>query len=266
MVLPRNTEAETGDSRPGNRDPRSQCHIRDIVLLHGWGSEASIWNGLQAKLAPRFRVSTPDLPGYGSTPMCASCTAEGMADALARTAPPRCHVVGWSLGGLVALAWAGRAPRQVERLALIATTPSFLQQPGWTDAMDARTFAGFEEAAASDPAAALRRFVLLQSQGDDRAKLVARQLRSALAPAAAALGAGLRVLRRTDLRARLESLRSPALVIHGDRDRLVPHAAGERMSRLLPGARFLAVRGAAHAPFLSNPEAVVAALQEHLDA
>ena len=258
--------AAADDARPGSRNLAREGRVRDVVFLHGWGSSPPVWSDLQARLAPRLRTSAPDLPGYGSQGPCEPCTVERLADAIALKAPPRCHVVGWSLGGLVALAWAARAPRQVARLALIAATPCFLQRPGWPLAMAVEAFAAFEEATAADPARALRRFASLQAQGDRKAKQVARQLRGALAPPSAALGAGLDVLRATDLRGELHCLQHSALVVHGDRDQLVPPAAGARLARLLPGARLLALPDAAHAPFLSEPAAVAAALLEHFDA
>ncbi len=240
--------------------------VRDVVLLHGWGSSAAVWDALRSRFPAEWRASVLDLPGHGSSPPPARRTLDGMADAIARRAPRRCHVVGWSLGGLVALAWAAAAPEQVGRLALIATTPSFLQRPGWPQAMPEETFAVFEAAVAADPASALRRVVSLQSQGDLRLKTVSRQLREAAASPDAALGPGLDVLRSTDLRLRLSSVQASVLVLHGERDRLVPAAAGERLTRLLPAARFRAIPGAAHAPFLSDPGTVAAALREHFDA
>ena len=44
--------------------------VRDVLLLHGWGFSAGIWKDFAARLAPRFRVHVPDLPGYGATPAC----------------------------------------------------------------------------------------------------------------------------------------------------------------------------------------------------
>ena len=242
-----------------------QNEARDVVLLHGWASGASVWNALRGRLLG-LRMSAPDLPGYGSSPLCTPCTAEILANAVARSAPRRCDVVGWSLGGLVALAWALSAPDQVRRLALIATTPSFLQRSGWPEGMAEDTFAGFETAVANDPAGALQRFALLQSQDDVQAKAVTRELRNLPTPGATALAAGLGVLRSTDLRSRLHAVRAPTLVLQGERDRVVPAAAGERLSRLLPSAHYCTIRGAAHAPFLSDPAAVAAALQAHFDA
>jgi len=98
---------------------------------------------------------------------------------------------------------------------------------------------------------------------------VARQLRAAYAahegPAPEALEGGLRILSETDMRDALSSIRQPVMVVHGDRDSLVPLAAGEYLSRRLFDARFLVLRGAGHAPFLSKPEETSAALLEFFD-
>src|SRR5258705_2254288 len=94
---------------------------RDLVLLHGWGMNAGVWDEIAHELAPYFRVHCVDLPGHG-----ASSDEYCTLDALAAALPGRVTVCGWSLGGQVALDWALRAPRQAERLVLIASTPRFV--------------------------------------------------------------------------------------------------------------------------------------------
>jgi pimeloyl-[acyl-carrier protein] methyl ester esterase len=249
------------------RGTRNAEHdVADVVFLHGWGSGAAVWQEMAAQLAPRRVAHAPDLPGYGAAPACAPYTLEGIAAAVARTAPARCHVVGWSLGGQVALAWARSAPRQVARLALIAATPCFARRAGWPHAITAEALAGFSRGLAAERAGTLRRFMSLQAQGDEKAGQVVRQLRAAHAArdglAPEALEGGLRILSETDMRDALGSIRQPVLVVHGDRDSLVPLAAGEFLSRRLFNARFLVLRGAGHAPFLSKPEETSAALLE----
>lgn len=242
---------------------------RVLVLVHGWGAGASVWKPLAAELEPWRSVAMPNLPGYGAAPVCTPYTLEEIVGSLARRAPPRCDVVGWSLGALVALAWAQRAPQQVTRLGLIAATPCFAQRADWRHATAPAVLARFAEGLSADSAGALWRFISLETQGDVKARQVARQLREAHAardgPAAEALAAGLRLLLETDMRGALASIPQPALVIHGDRDGIAPLAAGKHLSRCLPNARLLVVPGAAHAPFLSQTRTVAAALLEFLN-
>jgi pimeloyl-[acyl-carrier protein] methyl ester esterase len=229
-----------------------------LVLLHGWGTHAGVWADLIARLDLGHAVIAPDFPGDGSK--ASASTIDEAVDALAATAPERCVVAGWSLGGQLALLWARRHPQQVARVVLIASTPRFVSAPDWAHGMAAATLAGFAAELAADPAATLRRFLLLETRGDAEAHAVARRLDAALAarPAAdhAVLARTLGWLRDTDLRAMLPDIRQAVLVLHGDRDRITPPAAGEYLAAQLPHARLVMLSGAAHAPFISDPDAV----------
>jgi pimeloyl-[acyl-carrier protein] methyl ester esterase len=239
----------------------------DVVLLHGWGSSGRVWNELAARLASRFRVHAPDLPGYGAAPAGGPYTLEALADAVAGNAPRRCHVAGWSLGGEVALAWARRAPRQVERLALIGSTPCFMSRPGWSCATTPATLLEFGQRLATDRAGTLARFTAAQTRGDARATRFAGLLGQLVEESASddTLAAGLRILARADLRRDLPRLRQPTLVLHGARDRIVPPAAGRRLAAALPHARFALLRSCAHAPFLSQPDRIARTLRKFFD-
>lgn len=247
-----------------------------IVLLHGWASHPQVFRGLARALEKKFRVHVLPLPGYDNTAPCTPDTLEHIADALAAAAPKRCTVVGWSLGAQVALTWAQRAPQQVNRLALIAATPCFIQrsenknasQNAWPHAVSVNVMRQFTAQIQRDCPSVLRRFVALQSQGDAHAVSVAHKLRTALfanpLPAQAVLESGLNILRTSDLRASLPSIQQPALVIHGENDAVTPCAAGRALSALLPRAEFQAVAGAGHAPFLSDPDGIALRIQSFL--
>src|SRR5687767_4910167 len=102
--------------------------VRELVLLHGWGSSPGVWDGLARRLAPRFLVHALPLSGCDADP---ARSLQAIVAAVIQAAPRRCGVIGWSLGGEVALAWARHAQRQVQRVALIAATPCFTHRPGW---------------------------------------------------------------------------------------------------------------------------------------
>ncbi len=241
----------------------------DLVLLHGWGMHAGIWDELVRVLSPQFRVHAVDLPGYGGSAPCDPYTLDHMALLLAWQMPQRCLVCGWSLGGQVALAWAALAPQQVARLALIATTPCFTQRGDWLHAMEPDVLRAFGQELRTDYAATITRFLSLQTRGDTQARRVALRLKNNLAARAApdprALEQGLALLLDVDLRERLSVIAQPILVVHGDRDMLTPLAAGEYLSRTLPNARLMKLRGAAHAPFVSDVRGVGTFLKGFFD-
>jgi pimeloyl-[acyl-carrier protein] methyl ester esterase len=238
----------------------------DLVLLHGWGASAGVFTGLASVLATHFRVHAVDLPGYGASAPCLPYSLPRLVELLGSELPSACHVLGWSLGALAAMAWARSAPKQVARIALVAATPCFARRDDWPHGMEARILDEFERELASDAAGTIRRFIALQVLGDANARRSAHELRHharrAAIPGIDALGRGLGILRDTDLRGVLAGIEQRALVVHGDRDRVTPAAAGQFLAHNIPGARFELVGGAAHAPFLSKPAHVGALLAD----
>lgn len=228
---------------------------RDLVLVHGWGTHGGIWTELADGLAPHFRVHVVDLPGCGESTDCDPYSLDQIASMLADDMPPRCGVVGWSLGGQIALAWARIAPEQVERIALIATSPCFARREGWRHAVSPEILQEFARALAVDGVGTLQRFFSLEALGDERTREAAARLRAcakqrgALSPAA--LAGGLHILLEADQRAELASIPQPVLVLHGERDRVAPLPAGQHLTRALPNAELIVIPGAAHVPFVT---------------
>lgn len=230
---------------------------RDLVLLHGWGANAAVWNETASELARRFRVHCVDLPGHGGSSSCVPYTLDAVTDALANALPQPVAVCGWSLGGQLALNWALRRPVQVRCLVLIATTPRFVRNADWKWGIATNVFDAFARGLVRNGSATLQRFIALQAQGDTDARTVMRRLRALIRaygePHIDALAAGLQLLKETDLRASLPQIAQPTLLLHGDRDALVPLAAGQRLQRALPCAELETIAGAAHAPFVAQP-------------
>ena len=223
------------------------------VYLHGWGLHGGIWSETLAALPG----TAPDLPGFGAVPAVTPYTAETLADALAETLADPVHLIGWSLGGMVALALAARHPDKVAKLVLVGASPAFVNRPGWDHGLAPEVLAGFADSLRLDYRATLLRFLSLQARGGDAAREVIGRLRETVfqrgEPDAATLAVGLDLLRDVDLRAIASDIRCPALVVHGGYDMLCPAAAGRWLADRIPGARFALRERAAHAPFLSHP-------------
>jgi pimeloyl-[acyl-carrier protein] methyl ester esterase len=230
--------------------------MKNLLLVHGWGFGAGVWRPVLDGLDDKLPARAADLPGYGETTFPPAELSPGTV------------VCAWSLGALLAMQWAVRYPDKIARLVLVGATPRFVCDDDWREAQPLELLDGFAAAVRSDPAAALRRFATLMNQGDDHARAVIRRLTAlseAPCPDAATLLTGLDLLRRLDLRTLVPQIRVPTLVVHGERDPLMPLAAGRWLADHIADGRLEIFAGAAHAPFLSNRQRFCALLDAFAD-
>ncbi len=235
-----------------------------LVLLHGWGMNAAVWEPLLPGLSEHLRVCVIELPGHGGSPPADAADLGVWASQCLAVAPPRAHWLGWSLGGQIAMRAALDAPDRVRGLSLVAATPRFVQAVDWDCAMPLKTFQDFADALGQDPHATLLRFLGLQVKGADHARETLRLLRAEIEqrPPASETGLqqGLALLLENDLRSRLSRLSCATHWLFGTRDTLVPKRLAEQLHRLLPDVRCEEIAGAGHAPFLSHPKECLDAL------
>lgn len=231
-----------------------------LVLLHGWGLNVRIWDGLTAALCDRFRIIAVDLPGHGRSAWLPerSSLAEQAAQVAATVAAIAAEysLLGWSLGGQVALQLAATADNAVDRLMLIAATPRLTAGPDWPHGAPPERLTAQAEGLETDYRRTVSDFLELQVRGSAGSTQALQQLRAALFahgyPGVAALARGLELLRETDLRPLLAAITQPTLVIAGQYDRVTLPAASHALADSLPNARYVEIRRAAHAPFLSH--------------
>ncbi|MDP2870175.1 alpha/beta fold hydrolase [Methyloversatilis sp.] len=224
-----------------------------VALLHGWGWDGRLMAPLAEALGGRARVVQPDLPGYGLNADRDCTDFEDCVDQLMATVPDADVVVGWSLGGLLALRWASLVP--LRKLALIGATPRFMQAFDWPHGMSAERFDAFADAFDDAPMKARTRFAALSALGDADA----RQVRATMAglveqpplPSRQALDRGLHWLHHVDLREAVHGVSARVLCLHGAEDRVVDAAACDWMSSAA-GAHCVRVPGAAHLPWLQG--------------
>jgi pimeloyl-[acyl-carrier protein] methyl ester esterase len=211
-------------------------------------------SGLVATLESRFAVTAVEAnPAAPLLPGPASAGREPVV------------LVGWSLGGMLALEAAIASPDRVRGLLLVGTTPSFCVRTGFPHAVEAKAVRSLSVALRRDGRGAVARFL--------------RECAAPLAPLPASAGqvsctaadvdlllAGLEYLRRRDLRARCPELRAPCRVLHGGEDRVVPVEAGAWLARSLPGAAFTESPGYGHDLPLRRPDLVLRELEKLVES
>lgn len=226
---------------------------RPVVFLHG----AATLEGFDfaAALADRFRVYCPSHPGMGYSGDAPHVS--GMADLIVHylnlldemNLPEKPHLVGFSMGGWMAAELAAVARQEFDRLVLIA--PAGLNDPDHpaTDlgAVAPQDLPGY---LTHDAAVALR-FFPDGSDADVTAQFGADRAREAEAVArlCAPFGMG-----HPNLRRMLARISNPALVVWGDKDRLLPASQLPVWTAALPNGQALLVEGAGHLILQEHPE------------
>ena len=239
-----------------------------LVLLHGWAVNRHVFDDLAARLSPRFEVHSVDLPGHGGSAGIGCDPDPGAIAARVFDAVPDGAVwVGWSLGGMIALAGALAAPDRIRALVMVASSPRFSRTHGWMHAMEAETIRRFADRLRDDYGAALWDYLALQfpgvGRGDPRVRAL-HEAQHAAAPARDAITAGERILLDADLREASAGVRVPSLLVTGALDAMVLSKVAADWNAIWPGLVTERIAGAAHSPFNTHPEAFIDALDRFL--
>ncbi|TIC86041.1 pimeloyl-ACP methyl ester esterase BioH [Crenobacter intestini] len=239
----------------------------DLVLLHGWGLHGGVFDALADRLADHYCVHAVDLPGHGASGAVGVFDAAAVADALAAQFPLPVHVLGWSLGGLVAQHWAARHPSRVLSLALVSTSPRFVSGPDWPHAQDAAAMRAVADALGGQFERTLENFLSLQTLGAPHARELARALSASLFAHGRPQGLlpALECLLSDDARPLARDILAPTLVLGGERDRITPPGASRWLAEHLPHGTLHMFGQASHLPFVSHAAAFEACLRQHLD-
>jgi pimeloyl-[acyl-carrier protein] methyl ester esterase len=229
----------------------------NLVLLHGWGFTAAVWDALRPHLARHFNITALNLPGYGDAePIASMHDLAALADDVVQRAPLQAVWLGWSLGGMVALQAAAMFPQRIQGLVLVGSTPRFVEEGDWLDAVRKSVLHNFAQELVHARDSVIGRFLSLQFLGVPGGREQAREILAAQAqdPVQGVLEGGLHVLECADLRPVLPAIKQPTLWLTGEKDRLTPAAAAQRAAEQMPHAIAERWPAAGHAPFLVEPE------------
>lgn len=237
-----------------------QCHGAGapLVVIHGWGMNSNIWQPVIDTLSRKHKVYCVDLPGFGesSWPFKEPANLDVLVQTLAPALPAQCHIVGWSLGGLVATQFALTHPDRVLSLTTVASSPHFVDSENWPG-IKPSILEQFQRQLDSDYRKTIERFLAIQAMGSGDAKaqikLVRELIFSKPTPQQNVLKETLGLLQECDLRTQLPNINVPFLRLYGRLDSLVPERAIKKVDALAPQSSSVTFNKSSHAPFLSEP-------------
>ena len=234
-----------------------------LVFLHGVGSDRSAWAPQLAHFGTTRRTIAFDYPGYGESDPLVERTgaphdqlAEAIIAALDSLGLDRVHLCGLSLGGVVAIAIAHRAPY---RLASLILADSFAKHSDGQE-MLARSLA------ASDNMRALASARVPVLVGPNSApELVAQLIVVMAAIDASAFRLGSAAVWPVDQRDRARAITAPTLILCGSNDQVTPPPLSDELARLIACSRLEMIPCAGHLPNLEQPATFNAAVGAFVD-
>ena len=238
-----------------------------LVFLHGVGGDAASWAPQIAAFSGAFRAIAWDMPGYGLSPSLVRMTFPALAGSLLelldRLGLERVHLVGHSIGGMVAQEFAALWPERVAALVLSATSPAFGRPDGdfqkrFVEARIAPLDNGKTMADLADEMVA----TMMGPAADPGGAAIAR--RSMAGVPEATYRAAIACLVTFDRRDALASYTMPVLVLAGEADSNASAPMMEKMAGRIPDADYVCMKGTGHLGNLENPAAFNAAVGSFL--
>lgn len=229
-----------------------------VLLIHGLGSDNTGWEFQEDALAEHFHLILPDLRGHGTTTVKElgmmippDVIADDLSGLLDHLGHDKVHVVGISLGGMVAQNFVLRHPDKVDKLVLADTTPKVTEDLidvvySWREAQveggDEAYFwtslrSGFSDEWIED--------------NPDMVQHLKEKSKSTNAEGVLAAGLGFSTM---DFTEDLSTIKSKTLIIHGDDDRIVDLEMGKLLHKGIHGSKIKIFEGCGHSPTLEMAE------------
>jgi pimeloyl-ACP methyl ester carboxylesterase len=240
-----------------------------LLLIPGLGTTAALWEPAVGELSQQFSLVLFDNRGVGRsvakcTPHMLSDLAVDVIELMDHLQLDRAHIMGLSLGGIIAQQVAIDHPSRVDRLVLVSCGNRFgpyLRQVAHLLARALRHF----------PPEYFRRTVELLGTGPEYFDAHADEIEKKIALAVkqgigrGAVARQLRCLAATDGAQRPDDrILAPTLCVGCEHDTMIPARYVQQMSREIPESEFLLVPGSGHNPFLERPEFIVPRVIEFL--
>jgi pimeloyl-ACP methyl ester carboxylesterase len=230
-----------------------------LVLLHGYPLDHHLWDAISPLLEDTFDLILPDLRGFGESSTVETFYtmddyASDIAGLLDHLGIQKSAIVGHSMGGYVALAFARLYPERVSGFGLVASQaladPPDRKEGRYKSAADVKEkgIGGVVETMAP------------KFTADSRLQSLTREVMERQQPAAY-IGALKAMAERVDSTPLLSSFHFPVVIIHGDADALIPVDRGREIKGTILNSHYIELKDVGHVPMLEAAKETAEALK-----
>ncbi|HUH96579.1 MAG TPA: alpha/beta fold hydrolase [Anaerolineales bacterium] len=230
-----------------------------LVLIHGYPLDRTTWHEVGSALEKDFDLTIPDLRGLGQSDAADGTytiadLASDLAGLLDHLQIQKAFIAGHSMGGYVALAFAGAYPGRLRGLGMISTQVA-------ADSPERREgrYRSAAEVAARGVGVVVEAMTPKFS-ADPHVQSFVRALMQRQRPAGL-IGSLQAMAERPDSSQVLKAFKLPVVIVHGDADELIPVERGREMKAAVPNAHYVELPRVGHMPMMDNPRAVTEALR-----
>ena len=253
-------------------DESNSKNLPVIFCIHGWASNAQVFKPLAEIFSEHFHFVAVDLPGFGESPCDDAESAydiNNLVPALLDVAPEGAVWLGWSLGGMLAVQAAARAPEQIAKVMTICSNARFLADKQWKQGVPSPLFNGFMDSI-DDVKTTLRRFAALTVVGEQKDMLVhlkwLQQNTQSQQTKSSVLKASLNLLALIDNRKIMPILPQPCFHMLATDDAIVPNKLSQELNNLNPMHLVSFVPNGSHACLVTQPQSVANGILTFLQA
>ncbi len=230
-----------------------------LVLIHGFPLDGSSWGEVLPLLEGQFDLIVPDLRGFGGStttqsPYRISDMAEDVAGLLDHLGIEKSAIVGHSMGGYVALAFAKKFAKRVSGLGLVSS-----QAVGDPPERKEGRYKTAEDVAQKGVDVVVEAMTPKLS-ADERVQNFVRDLIGRQSPDGI-IGALKAIAERDDLTSILSSFSFPVVLVHGDADVIIPIDRAREIKALVPSANLTELPGVGHMPMMEAAAKTAEALK-----
>ncbi len=261
-----------------------------LVILHGFGTDSRVFASIGHKLSKDHDVMLVDLPGHGQTHLrpedydeqakelgtffgfCAYSISHALNDYLKEPY----HILGWSMGGLVALeifrqkalekchdAECKHDHNPIKSLILVSSTPKFIASDDFGIGMNKAVFSKFRKGLKDDLKKTMGDFYhLMFSENEDASKYLPGLISQI--PSSSTLKDSMESFEKFDGRQALPLVNVPTLILTGDKDKIIDAKASKFMADRIKGSELKVFPDAGHAPFLTREAEVISEISKFL--
>ncbi|MEE2995978.1 MAG: alpha/beta hydrolase [Pseudomonadota bacterium] len=238
-----------------------------LLFLHGVGGGAYSWMPQINSFGMKYKAAAWNMPGYGKSILSGGMTFSGLANSLLALMNEegwdKVHMIGHSMGGMVAQEFAVDHQDRLHSLTLSATSPAFGKRDGdfQKKFVEARLAPLAEGKNMGDLAAELVQ-TMMSPEADPNGKQLAFDCMSEVA--VETYRAAVECIVSFEQRANLPKITVPTLVLAGELDTNAPAPMMETMASKIPGAQYVCLPALGHLANLEDPQAFDAALSDFI--